>query len=325
MYGLAADPNHSGAVLGLAAVKGRPADQPFTYHLATIEDLPRVAAPPPQRVHRLLERVWPGPLTAILPAVKGPGDVGVRVPAHPFTSSVLAEFGTGLFMTSANRSGEPPLLGPDALAQAFADDPRIGILADAGPPILGEPSAIVRLRDRKLEIVRPGILQADEMLTGAAAKVLFVCSGNTCRSPLAEVLARKLVAQRLEIGTGDVLAHGLCFLSAGTGTLDGMPASGGSLEAAQESDMSLEEHRSASLSRERIDEADRIYCLSPSHVADVIAIGDAEASAKTSLLHTDDEGISDPFGGPIEVYRETRNEIETHLRRRMDEILELGG
>ncbi|MEO1843149.1 MAG: L-threonylcarbamoyladenylate synthase, partial [Akkermansiaceae bacterium] len=112
VYGLAADPGCAEAVAKLAAVKGRHPDQPFTHHFATGAELTRVAAPPPARVQRLLDRLWPGPLTMILPRRRGDGEVGVRVPAHPFTQRVLAKFETGLLMTSVNAVGRPPIHDP---------------------------------------------------------------------------------------------------------------------------------------------------------------------------------------------------------------------
>jgi protein-tyrosine phosphatase len=251
------------------------------------------------------------------------GEVGVRVPAHPFTARVLAEFETGLFMTSVNAAGEPPIDAPAAIESAFGGDDRVAVLADGGAPRLQEPSAILRLRGRHLEVIRPGILEATELLVGAAAKVLFVCSGNTCRSPLAEVIARQLVAEHLHVTPTDVLAHGLCLVSAGTGTLPGMPASSGSLAAAEEKQMDLGTHRSTSLSPELIRASDRIYCLSPSHLADVLHRV-PEAADKTTLLHPKGEPVFDPFGGAIEVYRKTRDEITAHLRARLPEILALG-
>ena len=85
VYGLAADPRLPDAVAALAAVKDRAAEQPFTNHLAKADDLASFATAP-RRLRRFLDRVWPGPLTIILPGLGGE-DVGLRVPAHPFTPS----------------------------------------------------------------------------------------------------------------------------------------------------------------------------------------------------------------------------------------------
>ena len=102
-----------------------------------------------------------------------------------------------------------------------------------------------------------------------------------------------------------------------------MPASAGSLQAAKESKLDLGGHRSLGLTTELIRDSDRIYCMSPSHVHDVLD-RDPGAADKTFLLDPNDAAVSDPFGGRVDVYRATRDEIEAHLRARMDEILALG-
>lgn len=327
VYGVAADAGNPAATEQLAAFKGRDPKKPFTHHFASARTaLGRFAQGAPDRVNRFLERAWPGPVTAILPQAEGSGDrlgaVGLRVPSHPFTQAVLADFPDGVLMTSVNRAGEPPANDPDAIVRRFADDDRVAVLAAAGPPRLGEASAVVRFVGRKMEVLRQGLLTRDELWIAAAAKILFVCTGNTCRSPLAEVLARKHVAEQLDIPVDQILAHGFHFVSAGTGTLPGMPASGGAVEAAKEVGLDLSSHRSNLVTPELVAACDRIYCLSNSHREDVIHLVPS-AEEKTFLLDPKDESVADPFGGPIEVYRRTSAEIDEHVRARVPEWLAL--
>jgi len=326
VYGLAADPALPEAVARLVALKARGPEHNFTHHLHGIEQLEDLAQPPSPRVRRFLQRFWPGPLTAILAAREDLGDlrtadgtVGLRVPAQDFTRAVIRSLGHSLFMTSVNRAGEDPLIEPKAIAAGF---PEADLLFDAGPPRLGMPSTVVRFLGDTTTILREGLLTGDEVLAMVAAKVLFVCTGNTCRSPMAALLARRMMASTLDVPDADLLARGLLLSSAGTGTLPGMPASAGAVAAMKERGLDLSRHRSQSLLKDLVLDADRVYCLSRAHRHAVESLA-PEARDKVELLHPEGKDIQDPFGGGIEVYRRIADEIESSLTARRQDLLGL--
>jgi tRNA threonylcarbamoyl adenosine modification protein (Sua5/YciO/YrdC/YwlC family) len=313
-YVVAALPQHAGAVAAVRQAARLGADAPLTRHVA---DRAAAAAlwrsvPPP--VGRLLDRYWPGPLTVLLPGRDG-SLVGVRVPAHPFTRRLLAALGQPLATAPAPGDDGRPLC--DAIAVQTRLHGTRALVVDDGPSPLATPTTVVRLDGPRLAVPREGILTAGEVLHTAARRIVFVCTGNTCRSPLAEVIARELCAKALGVPAADVLACGLSFASAGTGTMDGMPASDGSLAAAREIDLDLSGHQSRMLDRNTIERADRVYCLAASHQRAILSRLPA-AKDKVELLRPDGGDIADPYGSDLDAYRRTREEIQQAIGLRLD-------
>jgi len=317
VYGLALLPSRTDALERARAAKGRDAAQPFTWHLAQRRDCSKLWPRVPPGIERLLDRYWPGPLTVILP---GPGDTtaGARLPAHEFTRAVIEACGEPLWLSSVNRTGEPPQVDARAIAASFGE--HLAHVVDDGPSPIGMASTIVRQLGSKLEVLREGILTADEVLRTAARLVLFVCTGNTCRSPLAEALARDAAAKALGVSPAEVLAHGLAFASAGTSTLDGMPASDGSREAAKEAGLDLEDHQSTALTPELLERASFVYCLSAGHRRAILAEM-PDVADKLAMLRLDGLDVGDPYGRELSAYRRTRDEIQTAVAARVREWL----
>ena len=121
--------------------------------------------------------------------------------------------------------------------------------------------------------------------------ILFVCTGNTCRSPMAEGYLKSK-----GIKGATVLSRGLAC--------DGSPVSLNSKKAMAEAGIDISSHISRQITADDINKADKIICLSPSHKAVLLSAGVPE-----NKLYILGDGISDPFGGSIETYRRCRDEI----------------
>ncbi|MEM7204751.1 MAG: Sua5/YciO/YrdC/YwlC family protein [Planctomycetota bacterium] len=318
VYGLAADPDDAASVAKLQRAKGRDAGKPLTHHVASVDAARRLVAAIPRRVERLAARFWPGPFTAVLPTPEG-GSIGVRVPAQAFTRAVLAHFPRGLLLSSVNPSGAPPLTDPDEIAARFTD---IDVLIDAGPAVLGTASAVVRDLGVELEVLREGTLARDELLRAAAATVWFVCTGNTCRSPLAAAIATHAAAGALGVGTGDLLARGLHICSAGTATGGGSIASEGSLQVAAEIGLDLGAHVSRPAEPTDLARAAAVYAMTQSHLRHVLGLA-PDVASRAQVLDPDGTDIPDPFGGDLSIYREAREVIGQAVMARLPAILAL--
>jgi len=134
--------------------------------------------------------------------------------------------------------------------------------------------------------------------------VLFVCTGNICRSPLAAALLLRALKER---------GVDVTVTSAGTGAWDGAPASEGAYLVGLERGLDLSGHRARLLSRELVEQADLILTMARHHRARVDELG---GEGRVFVLgeyagrEGDDVEVSDPFGGDLGVYRDTCVELE---------------
>ncbi len=170
--------------------------------------------------------------------------------------------------------------------------------------------------ERTTDDPRPRASDSDS--PGEAFHLLFVCTGNTCRSPLAELLARRGLAER---GWDHVEVR-----SSGVAATKGAPASRGSVRAGDRHGLELRGHRATPLEPAMVEWADLILTMSPSHLDGVAILGGEhkvsvitdfvrEAEAGTSSAVVRSRGVSDPIGGDDSDYEDTFRQLEALIQK----------
>lgn len=146
------------------------------------------------------------------------------------------------------------------------------------------------------------------------SRILVVCSGNTCRSPLAAVILSAHLARVPEL-------VGVTVTSAGTEALEGTPASQGSYRVALERGLDLSSHRARLATTDIVRGADLILTMGDSHMQRIASLGgEARAHLLTQFAGEVATDIADPFGQQIAVYRETAAQLDWLMARVVERL-----
>ena len=236
VYGLAASALDEDAVARLAAVKGRRPNHPLTLAIRSADEARDYVPDMSPLAQRLARRCWPGPVTLVVDdahpdslARQLPGKVldyvlplktlGLRVPGHQVVLDVLRMLVGPLALTSANRTGGVEAVNAREVIEALGGD--VDLVIDDGPCRFGEPSSVVRVQGNRYEILRAGVVPEKTMQRLSCTMVLFVCTGNTCRSPMAEAICRQLLAGKLGCSMDQLEDRGVLVMSAGVAAMLG--------------------------------------------------------------------------------------------------------
>lgn len=339
VYGLACDAGSAVGVRRLAAAVHEPeaADEPrFTWHAGSVAAV-RSALELSTVVHeRLIGRLLPGAVRLVIeqPAevlsrlaaglgverglIESGGVVAVRVPDDRAARAVAGELESRGGAMVAERLAaaafaevSPGASSPSVDAAAAA---AAGVAEVIDDGVRRPPRASTSVRvglDGSFRVTGEGAVSEDAVMDALRRRVVFVCTGNTCRSPMAEAISREIASRR---APGPVTDE---FSSAGVATGDGMPASDGALEAMAREGLDLSSHRTRRATAGVLRSAEKVYAMTRSHLA---AVDDLVGPGVAELLDPDGGDVDDPFGGPLDVYIRTAAQIRGLIERRLAEL-----
>lgn len=311
VYGIAANTMNKETQERLFKIKQRQAGKPFAVLVESKIRIEEFSGFIPIVVYKLIDKFWPGPLTVILKH-KNNGTIGLRMPDHEVALKIIDLARVPLACPSANLAGKAP---PRSVKEALVDlDGLVDLAIDAGECLLGVESTVVDLTTDQPGIVRQGAIKKEEIEAAAAKKtVLFICTGNSCRSVMAEAYLKKLLKEK---GRSDVEVY-----SAGTMSMtQNMGATQATIDVLRAEGMDVSGHRSKAVNKVLVKKSDLILVMEKRHEARILELA-PEAKNRLFLLkefakiRDNDLDIDDPIGTSDEFYGRTLNTIKDAVRK----------
>ncbi|NJL31507.1 MAG: hypothetical protein HC898_07700 [Phycisphaerales bacterium] len=341
VYGLSVLVTHDKACTALSAKRPESVLEGLTVHLAQASAAQDFADFSHPLWQRMLEKLWPGPVTirvevsesqqAVRAAKLGlaphqqariysQGAVSLRCPDHLPIRRILADAPGPVVAVPVIGTDHQPVT--DATSAHALYDHSAGLVIDGGPCRYAKPSTVIRLREREgwpvVVMEQEGVYDERTIRRMTRITILFVCTGNTCRSPMAEAIARAMLAQQRGLAQDELETAGIRIVSAGVFGADGAPASEQAVEALADEGLDLNRHRSRMLTTDMLRDADRVFCMTENHLQAVKAMFPEGADRMMCLDQRGD--IMDPIGSSLAQYQRCAANIQAAITARFKEF-----
>lgn len=318
VYGIAANAQNAKAIGRLSKIKERPKDKPFSLHIDAKEKVEYYAWGIPVSAYKLMDKFWPGPLTLVFKSRNNSGGnehdkgtIGIRMPDNDIALKVIALSGVPVACPSANLPDKP---APADFKDAIKDlNGLVDFAIDAGRARLGAESTVVDLTLEPPLVLREGAIKKEDIEAVIKKKgILFICTGNSCRSVMAKALLEKVLK--------DKKRDDVEVMSAGIMMLEGLKASEEVKGLLKNEGIDVSAHRSQMVTREMLRKSDIILVMERLHEKRIMELA-PEAKNRLFLLkefakiNDNNLDVADPIGRPFEFYAETLGTIKEAVER----------
>lgn len=313
VYGLAACVSQPAAVTRLHELKQRPEDKPFTYHIGNLGALERLDIIQSRQLRYLINQFWPGPVT-LIGLNRKDEKMGLRFPKHEIASRMINQCSEPVVATSANISGETSPRTAEEVLRIFPNE--LDVVIDGGPCEWGQDSTVVDTVLSLPQILRRGVyvdrvekaIEKIKLGRYPRRKILLVCTGNTCRSPMAEgwlrhELSRKGLGEQIEVSS-----CGICARDGGSAAVE-------SILTLKNDEVTLEDFKTRLCRREEVLSADLVLVMSEEHRK---FISELCPPARDRIVVLD---VADPIGMSIEFYDRSYRSIKEKILKIWDKVI----